>query len=149
MKSQLTDAQLQALRRRMLIAMTKHPDPALAECAREVLRGRLTLNQAVTGSAYAEKFAAGTERWVRAWERMPEAERTALAEQFEGRIEEILAEPEPEIDAEPAKPVANRQRPEPIVDEPLGPIMTTPEPARGWHEGPASRPQRQTWRRRF
>ncbi|WIV59233.1 hypothetical protein [Amycolatopsis nalaikhensis] len=146
MNSRLTDAQRQTLRRRMLIELTKHQDPVLAECAREVLRGRSTALNAVAGAAYAERFVPSTGTMLRTWERTPEPERAEQAERFLRGAEEVLAQPEPELMPERANPSPRRR--EHVEDvEPVVSIMTE-APKRRRNDG-TDTPRRQTWRRRF
>jgi hypothetical protein len=146
MNSRLADAQRQALRRRMLIELTKHQDPALAECAREVLSGRSTTLNAVAGAVYAERFVSTTGTMLREWERTPEPERVEQAERFLGGVDEVLAGSEPEQVPERAKPAPRRRR---YVedDEPVASIMAEPPNRRRDHM--TGTPRRQTWRRRF
>ncbi|WP_329048336.1 hypothetical protein OG738_38175 [Amycolatopsis sp. NBC_01488] len=130
----------------MLVELTKHQDPALAECARDVLRGRLTALNAVTGAAYAERFVPTTGTMLRAWERTPEPERAEQAERFLRGVEEVLAHPEPEPMPERAKPAPRRG--EHIEDvEPVASIMTEAPNRR--RDDVSGTPRRQTWRRRF
>jgi hypothetical protein len=147
MISRLTDAQRQALRRRMLIDLTKHQDPALAECARDVLRGRWTARAAVTGAAHAERFVSTTGTMLRAWEQTPEPERAEQAERFRRGVEEVLAQPEPEPEPEPERVKPAPRRGGEVDDEPVASIMTEAPNRR--RDDVTGTPRRQTWRRRF
>jgi len=117
-------------------------DPALAEMAREVQAGRITLREAAFG-AYREQVTVLAEKAAVAMRQVSkeDLERAMEENTLDDAIEQLGAMPEPEPEEEALAPLARRPEPE-EGDESI--LLAPPSTDR-----PADRPQRERWKRRW
>lgn len=90
------------------------PSDAMGEMAREVLSGRMTMQEAMRSGAYSEAFAAASQDAVRTLDAMTPEERRAAGELGE-RAADLLDPPPPP----PPKPAPNRPPAADDWDEPF------------------------------
>ncbi|RZQ61913.1 hypothetical protein [Amycolatopsis suaedae] len=126
------------------------PDPVLAEMAREVRSGKLTLREAVASAAYREAFSVATEKALRA---AREADDDAKAEVEGKSFDELvdrLARRNAELDAEEAAPDTS-PAPEPEPDDEYfdGESFMVSQPRRDQDAESQAAPRRERWTRRW
>ena len=129
---------LRRYRELLVEKLARGSDPVLAEMAREVRSGRMTLREAAFSKAYEEKFSQLAERAVTALAGISQAEIQAAAP-LETRIGELEAE----LAVEPPEPRVTRPAPPPSDDVPDSFLVGPPRTERT-----AQPPQRQRWQRR-
>jgi hypothetical protein len=121
--------------------LARGDNPVLAEMAREVQSGRMTLRDAVTSSAYSETLTKVVERVV--------AQRTVEERQRAvdpSAIDEYLAQHETP-DEEDDEPAEQTPPPTEATDEEFSAPIMHKEPPRRTEQD--SRPQRARWNRRW
>jgi hypothetical protein len=141
-------ADLEKLRRLQELAiqkLTKSDDPVLAEMAREVRAGRMTLREAASSAAYRDVFAVAANRTL---DRFRSMSREEIEQGADDELDKLLARYEDEDEDEPARTETRAaQRPEPDEYDFSAPLTQRP-PAAGQ---PTDRqpPQRERWKRRW
>ncbi|RZQ61942.1 hypothetical protein [Amycolatopsis suaedae] len=137
-------AELRRFREALLRKVAAGKDPALAEMAREVQAGRISMRDAAFG-AYREQFTALREKAAAALRDVSKEDMDrAMAEYtLDDAVEQFDAMPDPEPDEEPPAKPAPARRPEPEDDEDS--ILLAPPRT----DRPTERPQRAQWQRRW
>ncbi|OLZ52738.1 hypothetical protein [Amycolatopsis keratiniphila] len=130
------------LREGMMRKLATGKDPVLAEMAREVLAGRITLRDAAFG-AYREQVTVLAEKAAASLRQVSkeDLERAMEEHTLDDAIEQLGAIPDPEPEDEAPAPPA--RRPEPEEDDES--ILLPPPTA----DRPPDRPQRERWKRRW
>lgn len=75
---------------------------AVAEMARDLLKGRTAPRQIMADGGYHEEFNKGTAKFASWYGKLSEEEREAVCRQERERLDELATEPDPESAAPPA-----------------------------------------------
>jgi hypothetical protein len=140
----LSDDTMARLQQQVFVQLSKNKkNPVLAEMAREILAGKLTLREAASIGPYAEALFGAGHAGVSKIIEMPQEEREALVAQGVAALDQLEAQDEHDETEEPDRAHQARQA---DSDEFPGSIMVGAAKRRD-HDAPP--PQRARWTRRW
>jgi len=133
------------LRESLLRKLAAGKDPALAEMAREVQAGRITLREAAFG-AYRKQVTVLAEKAAASMRQVSKEDLERAMEEYtlDDAIEQVDAAPDPEPVEPPTPPPARRPEPDEDEDDNDSILLDPPKTDRS-----TERPQRAQWERRW